>query len=521
MAATPNFDLMLTVLLAVMLAVSIFSRKVKLPYTLALVMLGIIIAIPSISSQAGISTFYISISTFYNNYLGTLFVGLVLPPLLFESMMNIRSSELKAVIRPALGLATVGVLLATVVGGLLLWKIAGLPIYESFLFSSLISPTDTASVLEIFKRMRVPRKLSALMDSEAAFNDATGVIIFSLIFTSGRVIGLPFGHALLNFSIVLGGGVLIGLAIGFASELISSLVADPLTETALSISMVYGSYYLSTTLGFSGLVSVAVTGLYYGNLTLRTAVRPLSREHVKIFWGVIAFIANSVAFLFIGFNVKLEIFASSLLLIVAAFLVVFAARFTSVYSVLSIFGRGSEKSRRWKNVAVLGGMRGALSVALVLAITQTASLSLDAVTTLRTLTLGVVFLSLVIQSPTLAGYIRRHFKEEQQGEFVEPNIRLYEILRAIEELHKLRQDGKMSEVEFVERLQDERDRLAHLLSEINISLKTGDIVRSRAKDLYSSIASISRSRAMEILRRQKEEEPISTILQNSSMENEK
>ena len=115
---------------------------------------------------------------------GGLFVGLVVPPLIFEAMIHLRASDLRVVIKPSLALATVGILIATVVGGLILWKVVGLSPYVSFLFAALIAPTDTVTVLEVFRRVRVPSKLSTLLDTEAAFNDATGIVIFTLILSA-------------------------------------------------------------------------------------------------------------------------------------------------------------------------------------------------------------------------------------------------------------------------------------------------------------------------------------------------
>ncbi len=507
MPAASEIELILTILLAVMLVGSIFSRRLKIPYTLVLVLMGVLIAASSLPLSNTIS--YLS-----TTYLGSLFVGLVLPPLLFESMMNIRSTELRSVIRPGIMLATAGVVMATIVGGILLWKLAGLPLYESFLFSSLISPTDTASVLEIFRRLHVPRKLAALMDAEAAFNDATGVVVFSLILTSGSVVGLPIVPAVVHFSEIFGGGILVGLMVGFGAEIISSVISDTLSETILSISMVFGSYVVATALDFSGLISVAVAGIYYGNLTLRTVVRPLSRGQVKSFWRVIAFVANSVAFLFIGLNTDLIGLSSAIVLIVVAFLAVLVARLSSVYPIMRFFGVAEERSRKWRNVALLGGMRGALSVALVISIPA----SVPNRNSLVTMVLGVVFLSIAIQGPLLSRYIRTRFQEAQTNGAIEPSVRLSEVLVAIEKLQSMRVEGKLSESEFAERIEDERDRLAELLTEIKSSLRTGDIMKSRAKELFSSLSSFSGSRAMDILRRQKVEEPVNQILKEGSEE---
>jgi CPA1 family monovalent cation:H+ antiporter len=506
---TPNVELVITGLLGVMLVGSIVSRKVRLPYTLVLVFMGIIFAASSISSLTGINSFF-------NNFVDNLFTGLVLPPLLFESMMNIKSSELKSTIRPSILLATVGVVVATLVGGLLLWKVAGLSAYTSFLFSALISPTDTATVLEVFRRVRVPRRLATLMDTEAAFNDATGIVVFSLVLASSSVGHLSLIPAIFAFAYTFGGGAAVGLAMGFGVELISTFVSDSLTETILTVSGVYGSYAVATTLGFSGLVAVAVAGLYYGNLTIRSVVEPAARETVKSFWQVLAFVANSIAFLFIGLNTNLLSLAQGLPLIAVAYLAVTVARLASVYPILVLFGKAKEKTRKWVNVAVLGGMRGAISVVLVASIPSAVSSK----GTLVTAVLGVVFISLVLQGPLLSRYIKRNFPQEQTKETEALTTRLSKALNAIETLNKLKEEGKISDNNFALELEEERNRLAVILSEINNSVGTGDVMKSRAHELYTSIVALPKTKAMQILRHHRVDKPINDIIDKSTKKEE-
>jgi hypothetical protein len=167
---------------------------------------------------------------------GGLFVGLVVPPLIFEAMIHLRANDLKAVIKPSLALATVGVLIATSVGGFILWKGVGLSPYVSFLFAALIAPTDTVTVLEVFRRVKVPSKLSTLLDTEAAFNDATGIVIFSVILSTISLQKVAITQTIFSFGFNLGAGVLIGLGVAFLGELLSSLIEDKVAETILGSS---------------------------------------------------------------------------------------------------------------------------------------------------------------------------------------------------------------------------------------------------------------------------------------------
>jgi monovalent cation:H+ antiporter, CPA1 family len=403
-----SFEFVITAFLAIALTASIVSSRTRAPYTIILVLFGLAIAGSSLSSILSVNLLYDSLIG------GGLFVGLVLPPLLFETMMNIRYEELRSVLTPALRLATVGVVIATVVGGLLLWQVARLPLISAFVFSSLIAPTDTATVLEIFRRSRLPRKLSTLMEVEASFNDATGITIFTIIITSIGVSSLSLVGALSSFAIIFGGGVLVGIVVALGARLVSRLVSDPMSETMVTITTVYGSYTAAEALGVSGLVAVAIAGLYYGNSTVRTWVRPQTTRTVRNFWRIMAFIANSLAFLYIGLSTNLAGIRADLVPIGIAFGAVIIARLSSVYPLLGISRvDGQPIPRSWKNVAMLGGMRGALSIALVASLKSCTPIpvagcvpSLDLITSM---VLGVAFLSIMLQGFLLTRYIGNKF----------------------------------------------------------------------------------------------------------------
>ncbi|MDG7001188.1 MAG: cation:proton antiporter [Nitrososphaerota archaeon] len=211
----PSVEILVTAFLAVMVLASFIALKARVPYTLVLVFLGIVLAFTSALSLLGqgpIQSMFASIieqmRSIYNQMIGGpeggLFVGLVVPPLLFEAMLHIKSSDLRFSLKPAIILATAGVVISTLVGGFILWKIAGLGLSVSFLFASLISPTDTATVLEIFRRAKVPSKLRALMDTEAAFNDATAIVVFSVVLASISFKSVSILSALSGFALNFG-----------------------------------------------------------------------------------------------------------------------------------------------------------------------------------------------------------------------------------------------------------------------------------------------------------------------------
>jgi CPA1 family monovalent cation:H+ antiporter len=422
---------------------------------------------------------------------GGLFVGLVVPPLIFEAMINLRASDLRAVIKPSLALATVGVLIATVVGGLILWNAIGLSPYVSFLFAALIAPTDTVTVLEVFRRVKVPSKLSTLLDTEAAFNDATGIVLFTVILSTIGLQNVSVTQTVLSFGFTLGAGILIGLAVAFLGELLSSLIEDKIAGTILSIAVVYGSYALATGIGASGLIAVAVAGLYFGNYTMRSAMEPASKEAVTTFWQIAAFLGNSIAFLIIGFETNIITLSQSVLIIAVAFAAVTMARAATVYPILSLFNKFGDKiSMVWRNIAMLGGVRGALSIALVATIATSAVISQGDINTINTMVLGVAFISIVFQVPLLLRYIKRKIPQADAVSEAEIDEQFELIESHMEEVRKLKSEGKISNEEFTKRIEENKRKLDELIATSPITVETRKIIRARASALYNSFPKI-------------------------------
>ncbi|MDA4116644.1 MAG: sodium:proton antiporter [Thaumarchaeota archaeon] len=472
----PEIETIIAGFLVLTVVVSIFSRRTSIPYTVMLVVVGIALATFSASSIFGVNLIF-------NNLVGGgYFVALILPPLLFEAMMNIRSTELRSVINPALALATLGVVISTVVAGLALWTLAALPLSTAFIFGALIAPTDTATVLEVFRRVKVPAKLSALLETEAALNDATGIVVFSVVLAAVTVSTPSPLAATGQFALLLGGGAAVGLLVGFGSEVLSSLVDDSLSETIITVICVYGSYSLATYMGVSGLIAVVAAGLYFGNLTMQTTRVQKARGTVKSFWAIIAFVANSVAFLFIGLSTDVTQLVAGALAIGVAFLAVNLARAASVYPILAVFSTAKSKiPLSWRNTAMLGGMKGALSIVLLASIPS----SVEHRDTITTMVLGVAFLSITLQGSLLFRYTDSRFPRSQKSLKTEADAKLSATLAELEELKRLKEQGKIPEDEFAFWMGQREKELAELVEEMKVTNQTEKLLRSRWKGLAS------------------------------------
>ena len=418
-------------------AAAIFSSKARIPHILMLVIFGIII---SFLNLAGPDIIHLKPFRIDPN----LIINFIIPPLIFEAMMNVDYKYFKEVRISALLLATLGVVVATLVGGFLVMYMLHLPPLIAFAFAALIAPTDAAIVIELFKRTRVPKLLSTLMEVEASFNDATGAIIFSSIVAlafiapgltptitsttataanlaspslnsgvniSNHSINLNIVEETVRFSEEFFGGAAIGLAIAAATHRLHSLANNPLSETSLTIVTAFGSVVLANSLGVSGLVAVAAAGLYFGNITVKkeATMSKSVRTFAFNFWEMIAFLASSATFLYLGISMDLIAVGQHIIVIILALIAVLAARASIVYLILA--ATSSKLTREniptsWRHVVMIGGMRGAMSIALVASLPQS-----DFKNTLQTITFGVVLLSLIVQYVVLSKYTKKVFPE--------------------------------------------------------------------------------------------------------------
>ena len=423
MSGTTAIEMGITVFAALMLVAQLLAIRLRIPYTLVLVFIGIAItAVSALSLGAGpIAGSLVGAITLIRSIYGQLvdngiFVGLIVPPLIFEAMMHIKRSELAAVIRPSLVLATVGVLLSTVVAGLVVWELSGISLYSAMLFAAIIAPTDTITVLQIFRRVKVPPKLATLMDMEAAFNDATAIVLFTIILSSAGLAGASLLNDVDVFLYSFVGGVIIGVIVAVLARKIHMSVDDKLAELTLTIVAVYGSYVLATGVGASGLIAVAIVGLYFGNSTKMALSRKV-RSSIASFWEIAAFIGNAVAFLLIGFDSNLSLFVKAGALILVAYGSTLLARMVTVYPIFAVFSRVEKRlSMDWSNIATLGGVRGALSIALLATLASSNVLSDGDLSTVTTMVLGVVFISIIIQVPLLSRYASRQFGRRSKPE---------------------------------------------------------------------------------------------------------
>jgi monovalent cation:H+ antiporter, CPA1 family len=353
-------------LLGLAILVALAARRLRLPYTVGLVLAGAALALTR--SQAGLALTH------------DLIFDVVLPPLLFEAALNLRWSDLRRDLVPVVALATIGVALCAllVAAGLAVWL--GWPLESALVFGALIGATDPIAVIALLRESRVTGRLRLLIEAESLFNDGAAAVLFTLILVwAAHNPGAAQGplSALTTLLVVAGGGLAAGFGVGLIAVMIAGTSDDHLVETALTAVAAFGSFLVAEHFGASGVLATVAAGLTMGNLGVLTPKEQFGisftshgRAFVLEFWEFAAFLANSLVFLLIGSAMATIDFAreglGALALVIALALV---GRAFAVYPVCLALSRS-----RWaiplnqQHLMWWGGLRGALALALALSL---------------------------------------------------------------------------------------------------------------------------------------------------------
>jgi CPA1 family monovalent cation:H+ antiporter len=442
----PGVEETLVLLLIIAAAVAVLARRVGVPYTIGLVLVGLAVGLATHIDTLRLSSDLV----FY----------VFLPILLFEAAFNLDARHLRDQWRRILALAVPGVLVAFALTALGVHLLGGLAWSLALLFGALIAATDPISVTALFRRLGVSERLTTLVDAESLFNDGAAAVLFAIVlavvvdghaFTGGWAVG--------KFVWMAAGGLLVGLGVGLGASFLHRNLDDHLIEITLSTIVAYGSFLLGQLWGMSGVVACVTAAIVLGNLGRQRTMSPVTRVTMATVWEYAAFVANSLIFLLIGLSMHLAIIAGHVGLVVIAFIVVVGARAVTIYG-YGLIGRlfGAGLSFRWQHVLVWGGLRGTIALALVLSVPAT----MAGRATLEVVTFGVVLLSLVGQGLTMPWLTRRLGLEQEESVLQRRREALLTgFVSAHEELDRLQEAGAVPRAErrHLERTIEEQEGL--------------------------------------------------------------
>jgi CPA1 family monovalent cation:H+ antiporter len=272
----------------------------------------------------------------------------------------------------------------------------------AILFGALISPTDPVSVLSLFKEVGAPKDLKTIVEGESLFNDATGVVLFTILLKavlSGQEFG--FAQAAYEFVKVSVGGLLLGAVLGWIVFKIMRHIEDHLLENALCLVLAYGSFWLAEVIHLSGVIGTVMAGLMIGNYGRRLSMSEKTTNTVEIFFESIAFLINSLLFVLIGLELRevpANIMWMTVFVAIAAMLIARAAVSYSFYWLLNQVG--TKRPKRWNHILFWGGLRGSIPIALLLNLPNE-GLLVRWRPVLLLAGFGCVFFSLVVQGITM------------------------------------------------------------------------------------------------------------------------
>lgn len=379
-------------LLVIAAFVAMLARRFHFPYTVGLLIAGIGMAffpfIPTIELTKEL-----------------IFTAL-LPPLIFEAALFLPWKELKQVMPSSITIASLGLLFSAIATGLGMFYLLDWPIYAAAVFGVLIAATDPVSVIATFKEAGVKGNLKILVESESLFNDGVAAVLFGLaIALASSSQSLSAVGIVLNMAYVIGGGLLIGLAVGVTALYVLSKTTDHLIELTFTTIGAYGSFMLAEHFHCSGVLATLATGLMVGNLGHIKAISARGNEAIENFWEFAAFIANSIIFLLIGLYEAKRFDQNLLMASVCAIVLVLLGRMVAIYPVAALFRNTKYHiPLTYQHIMVWGGLRGALALALALGLPN------DMVyrSQIITVTFVVVGFSIVVQGITITPLLR-HF----------------------------------------------------------------------------------------------------------------
>ena len=374
--------------------VGLVVRRLAIPYSVALVVLGVVVA---------------AILPIELEVTPELVLLVLLPGLVFEAALRIDIGDFRRTFGGVVLLAAPGVLISAAVVAIVLNVATGLPVVLGFVVGAMVAATDPVAVVSTFKQLGSPRRLATLIESESLFNDGTAIVVFAIAVKAATG-PVTLVDAVLSAVTIVAFSVAIGAAVGFVASRLIASVDDHLMELTLSVVAAYGTYLLADRLHESGIIATVVAGLLIGDHARRAGMKRESLEALDTVWEFFAFLVTALVFLLIGLAISFGDLLTAFPSIAWGVLAILVGRAIVVYGLLGgasrltiLTGHRRGVPMAWLHVLFWAGLRGAVAIALALSLpTDFPQRGL-----LQEITFGIVLFTLLVQGTTVEALIRR------------------------------------------------------------------------------------------------------------------
>ncbi|WP_299520681.1 sodium:proton antiporter [Winogradskyella sp.] len=387
-------------------------RFLKLPITIGLMLITIVFTVIILGIAQFDDTLLLREKAFINSIdFETVLLDIMLSFLLFAGALHTNFDQLKVQRGPILAFATLGVLVSTFLVGIIMFYVLnwiGLEVtfINCLLFGALISPTDPIAVLGILKKAGAPKKLETKIVGESLFNDGVGVVVFLTIFAIAAKpnAAVEFSDIATLFGQEVIGGVALGLFLGWITYRLMKSIDNYEIEVILTISAVMGGTMLAHKFHLSAPLAMVTAGLIVGNDTLReTAMSETTEAYVDKFWELVDVLLNTILFIMIGMEMLvLTLEGNYIYAGLLAIPIILMCRYMSLWLPIKFFAKRLDFVPKTNLIMTWGGLRGGISIALALSLTQDMHRELFLV-----ITYIVVIVSILGQGLTVEPIIKR------------------------------------------------------------------------------------------------------------------